>query len=90
VAKNWDEDFAKIVNTLNHLESVWSRTKSEGGDTSAIQQRISGLYSQMTDEQLKAYGDYAKERESQAAREVTRLKELLAEAEAELARRKNK
>ena len=44
----------------------------------------------MTDEQLEVYGEYVKERSSQAERDVARIKELLAETEAELARRKNK
>lgn len=90
MAMTWDEDFSKIVNALNNLESVWSRTKDQGEDTSPIVQRISQLYAQMTDEQLEAYGEYVRERSDQAARDVRRIKESLAEAEAELARRKSK
>jgi hypothetical protein len=90
VAKTWDEDFSKIVNALNNLESAWSSAKNEGADTSPIEQNILRLYSEMTDEQLEVYGEYVKERSSQAERDVARIKELLAETEAELARRKNK
>lgn len=90
MATNWDEDFSKIVNTLHNLESLWLRAKNEGSDTSPILERIRELHAQMTDEQLDAYGEYENERASQAARDVRRLKEMLAEADAELARRKSK
>jgi hypothetical protein len=86
----WDESFAKIVNELHNLEVAWIRAKDEGLDAFPIVERIRELHAQMSDEQLRVYGEYENERASQAARDVRRYKEMLAEAEVELARRKKK
>ena len=82
------EKFSAIVNELEILRLTFVRAKAEGSSTSPIEQRIQDLMGQMSDEQLYAYREYAKEREWQANADVELLGDALAEAETELERRK--
>jgi hypothetical protein len=84
----WDQKFSAIVNELEILELAFVKAKAAGSNTSSIEQRIQDLMEQMSDEQLFAYGEYARERERQTDARVKLLRESLAEAEAELQRRK--
>jgi hypothetical protein len=88
MASEWDEKFSAIVNELENLKLVFIQAKTEGLDTSAIEQKNLDLIGQLSDEQLFAYREYAEERERQADARVKLLRESLAEAEAELQRRK--
>ena len=90
MASTWSKEFSKAVNTLHTLESAWSHAKLEGTDTASIERTIQELVSQMTDKELDAYGEYEKERLRQAQDKIQECSQLLAEMEAELARRRAK
>jgi hypothetical protein len=90
MATEWSHRFSNLLNTLHSLESAWSQAKLEGADIGNIERAIQDLVSRMTDEELDAYGEYEQERLRQAQDKIKKYSQLLAELEAEMARRRAK
>ena len=70
------------------LESVYTGTKDPSPERIRIENEIRDSMSRLSDEQLRAIGEWSEERVTQEQRVLHGLNERLAELEAELARRK--
>jgi hypothetical protein len=75
------DHFAHVVNTIHNLESAWLKAKIDGADRSEIERTIRRLISEVTDDELGAYGEYIRESSRQAQDEATNLSHALAEME---------
>ena len=78
-----DNNFANIVNLIEQLKSPLA-----GADRTMIEAQLGPLVKTMTNEQLQAYIEFAGERAREAQQGVNDIRTNLAEADAELKRRK--